>query len=732
MKRWLILLILLLAAALGARAHGYVVRAIPADRSVLERAPTRLQVFFSEALEPRFSEIHLRDQSGQVIASGGVDAVNLSLLTLRPPGDLPDGAYIVDLRPAFASDGHVIAESRVFFVGEAVGGVSGGVANEAAIPLEVVWRALLGLAHTLFFGVAALYSVVLLPAWGSRAFPAGGLPSRVMSRIRLCLGLALTLALIGNLIALLQASMAFFNVDAAAVISGNLWQVVQIGSRFGDVWTFRMVSLVFAVALLFTAGYLREIVPALSAGIMRGMVWLGALFIGTSMITGHAAGSLVLPWLAVGVNWIHALAVAGWLGGVAALSLVLPVALSPYDAPEKERATRTVMLRFSRLAAALLGLVIISGVYNAQNFVFAPADLATSYGMSMGRKFALAAVLLLVGAWQHLSLRPHLLSRLKLRLPAITNRLRWLQLEALLAIITLGAVAWLSATPVPEQNLAGSEASHPNAMATVGDFTVSAAILPGGPGVNTYDAFITRDGEAAKDIQVVMRQVNPMRGKRGAWQLAEAVDEGLHSAAGDEIDAAGQWQSLIDIVAGAETYRAAFEWDISQAAAVQAGRDPSPLQWLSLMALAVTMGAMALPAARRLVKRLNVNPLSCIVAGAALAVSIAVMAAGAELIAERGREYEATLNPPPERVNPVLPDAESLSRGEALYARHCQLWQEHLAELRALRDRLHIVGDDMLFRVTLEGWRGLPACGEMGEAERWDVVNYFRTFERQG
>ena len=146
----LALLLLPLLAALSA-AHGFVVRAIPADRSALERPPTRLQYWFSEALESRFSEIKLRDQAGAVIATGGVDEANASLLTLRVPPGLPDGAYIVELRPAFVSDGHVIAESRVFFVGEEVSGISGQSPDDRAIPLEALWRFLLNAANFLFF-----------------------------------------------------------------------------------------------------------------------------------------------------------------------------------------------------------------------------------------------------------------------------------------------------------------------------------------------------------------------------------------------------------------------------------------------------------------------------------------------------------------------------------------------------------------------------------------------------
>ncbi|MDX2140983.1 MAG: copper resistance protein CopC [Chloroflexota bacterium] len=107
------------------RAHGYLIRAIPEDRAVLERSPARVQYWFSEGLEPQYSTIVVRDQAGNEIATGGLSENDDKLLTVRLPNNLPDGAYTVDLRLAFASDGHVIVERRVFFVGEAVAGVGG-------------------------------------------------------------------------------------------------------------------------------------------------------------------------------------------------------------------------------------------------------------------------------------------------------------------------------------------------------------------------------------------------------------------------------------------------------------------------------------------------------------------------------------------------------------------------------------------------------------------------------
>ena len=106
------------------------------------------------------------------------------------------------------------------------------------------------------------------------------------------------------------------------------------------------------------------------------------------------------------------------------------------------------------------------------------------------------------------------------------------------------------------------------------------------------------------------------------------------------------------------------------------------------------------------------------------------MALGAAMIAEQQREYERTLYPPPVHVNIVLPDADSLRRGKALYLEHCLAWQSESQDFRALRNQLPTAGDDLLYGVTREGWRDLPPCtGDLDDSQRWDIVNYFRTFE---
>ena len=53
-----------------ALAHGYLLRAIPEDRAVLQRAPARLQYWFSEPMEPEFTTLIVRDQTGKTDRNG--------------------------------------------------------------------------------------------------------------------------------------------------------------------------------------------------------------------------------------------------------------------------------------------------------------------------------------------------------------------------------------------------------------------------------------------------------------------------------------------------------------------------------------------------------------------------------------------------------------------------------------------------------------------------------------
>jgi copper transport protein len=721
-----VFLVMLMIGIRPALAHGYIVRAIPENRATLERPPARLQYWFSEALEPEFSSIALRDQSGAVLATGGIDPNNDALMTLQVPPDLPDGAYLADLRLAFASDGHVVAETRVFFVGAEVSGVAGSQSGYEVDTLEVAWRTLLYASLTLLMGTAVLYVVVLLPAWGSRQYPAGWLPPRVMQRLNWIFGTALVLALVGNLVAMAQQSMVFFNTGLSEVIAQGLWQVVRIGSRFGDVWTVRLILLTLAGALFGLSIYWRTERPGTVRAFWNANLWVGALLVSTFSVTSHAAGSLRMAWVAVIVDWAHVLAVGAWAGGLATLALVLPAALQPYTGDARRLALLAVLRKFSRLVMSALAIVITTGIYSALNWIYQPADVTqTGWGVSLLVKVALIAGLLLVGAMHFVASSPERFQQWSIRLHSGVNLAQTLRLEAFLALIVLTAAAFLSASAVPEPTFLTENISAPNATQTVNDLRVHAALSPGGPGVNTLDVVIDRDGQAVDDMPVRMQVVNPARDWRSAWQEISPVGSGLYVTTGAEIDREGRWLTLLDI---GDSQRTVFAWDISQDAAIATSISPGPLNILALLGVVLALAWAAYPMAYRFYKWLDWKPVSLAVAGSALIASTILIVGAVVLVSQGVTDYEDVIQPPPQIVNAVLPDAASLAQGHDLFDNSCAAWAGE--DLDALIERLPRTRDEELFMATREGWRDLPPCADdLTDDERWHIVNFIRTLE---
>ena len=723
----LLLAALVLLPARPAQAHGYIVRSIPEDRAVLERAPTRVQYWFSEDLEPAFSRVDLLDATGAVIASGGVDDEDNSLMVLRPPANLPDGAYVVALRPAFASDGHVVAETRVFFVGDAVAGIEGDAASDAAVPLEVVWRGVVLAATTLLFGVFVLYDQVLLPAWGNPKHIAGFLPPRVMTQLTWIAGAALAVAIAGNVLALLQNAMVLFDAPLGRVLHSNLWNTARIGSRFGEVWNVRMLLLLLLAALMALTVVWRKDKPRTVAPFWRTLMWGTALVVGSFAVSSHAAGSLVMPWTAMFIHWLHMTAVAVWTGGLAALVLVLPAALRPYEGEQRRLALLAVMRRFSRVALGAAVVTLTTGVYNSLNWLFTPSDVGTSYAVSLIYKLLLVGGLLLVGAVHHVALNPERYARASRLVERVGGWRVTLPLEVVAAFAVLIAAGRVSATPPPTPDFVNSDVPTPTAAQTVNDLTAQMTLSPGGLGVNTYDVRLLDADAPAQAVYVQL--VRPSADRRGVWHEAEPVEAGLYVAAGDELDEEGVWLSLVDVHHSDGSFtRYAYPWEITNDATVIESVAPGWQHWAALAAVLVALGWVLTPAYRAFVSVMNFNTLTVTIVLLSVGVTGLVSWGAFAYLGAVQQQTALLSNPPPQRINPVLPDELSVRAGAQLYAAACAWDDERL--LAALVERLPRTRDEELFTFTVEGWRSLPACANLlSDEDRWHIVNHLRTLE---
>lgn len=111
-----VLATLLLLAPRAARGHASLARSIPARRAVLMRAPERVQLWFSEPLEPRFCRLSVWTADGRQVDQGdlALEPDEPRRLSVGLPS-LPPGRYLVRFR-VLSIDGHVVEESYPFTV----------------------------------------------------------------------------------------------------------------------------------------------------------------------------------------------------------------------------------------------------------------------------------------------------------------------------------------------------------------------------------------------------------------------------------------------------------------------------------------------------------------------------------------------------------------------------------------------------------------------------------------
>lgn len=83
-------------APVAALAHAHLDRAMPAPNTVQATAPKDVTIWFTEALEAKFSTIEVRDAKGALMTAGATALVSGNTAQLQVPlKALPPGTYKV-------------------------------------------------------------------------------------------------------------------------------------------------------------------------------------------------------------------------------------------------------------------------------------------------------------------------------------------------------------------------------------------------------------------------------------------------------------------------------------------------------------------------------------------------------------------------------------------------------------------------------------------------------------
>ncbi|MGH2457902.1 MAG: copper resistance CopC/CopD family protein [Chloroflexota bacterium] len=497
-----------------ALAHAYPVSSDPAPNATLARAPTQIEIAFSDALEPNLSRVTVYNDRKQPVQTdpGRVIPNNPSLIVTPLTPNLPAGSYTVVWHVVAADDGHSTAGVFVFGIGRPAGppvvspGTLGVEQGRQATPVGVIGRWLVYLGSVLLLGAAAFALLT-----GARR------EVRLAPRLLVLPALAIACLVLGQILRLFdELALSFGQSPAFAVRAGDLG-VLLFGSRFGWLWLGRAGLAV--VAGLLVAGQWssgagkagdRPSAVRPTAPLARGRraerspsrlgLWIACLVVGAGLIadlawSGHAAdgsllayGSLIqatLGWsdrsplylpiaadligaartLSLAIDWLHLMAVSIWIGGTIALA-VATWAISELDlaADRWPSWVGGAVARFSRVATASVVLVLLTGLYNTWLNLAGPESyLTTGYGQSLLLKHAAILALLAMAASNQLVTVP-ILTRRKagsdfpgvIRTLLARRPLRTIRIEGGLGVLVLlstGLLTSLAPARSPQQIL---------------------------------------------------------------------------------------------------------------------------------------------------------------------------------------------------------------------------------------------------------------------------------------
>ncbi|MEU2285406.1 copper resistance protein CopC [Streptomyces sp. NPDC013178] len=366
------LVLLLFTGAGQASAHAALRSADPADGSVVKTAPRDITLTFTESVGLVDGSFRVFDPDNRRLKTGKEGHVEGrgDVVRVTLPEKLGTGTFTVAWR-VVSADSHPIAGAFTFSIGKPS-------ATKAVLPSDSVEEpataGLFKIGRYLAYGAAA----VLI---GAALFVAACRPPDVRPLRGPLVAAWSVLAGSTVFLLLLRAPYETGSGPAQAFDPSGLSRTFS--SRPGLALVARL-ALLAAAAVLLVRQRRRE-------RLSRATLAVGAvLAVGIALTWAaaeHASAGIQVP-AAMTSSVLHLLAMAAWLGGLAALLVLLHRGALP----------ARVAARFSRLATASVAVLAVTGVYQAWRGLGSPDALTdTTYGRLLLAKLAAVAVLLLAG-----------------------------------------------------------------------------------------------------------------------------------------------------------------------------------------------------------------------------------------------------------------------------------------------------------------------------------------------
>ncbi|HEY3833009.1 MAG TPA: copper resistance protein CopC [Acidimicrobiia bacterium] len=472
-----LVILVVLTTATGASAHALRIASVPDAGAVLQRGPTDVTITFGEEPDPSLSLITVLDATGghhEVGAHPTPEPGNAVVLVTRVQ-NMTKGVYTVTWRTVSKVDGHLATGSYNFGVGVVPkAGTTGASVSSPSPSLQaLVGRWLFDGGLLVLIGaafVAALASTRAIDGDGDGDIDDSTAPEadRDHARRRLLrlAGGAWIAAFVGTIV-ITNAARSGAGLTWSGVFHHSLGH--QLDERAGPL----ILALLALVALCFTARFRRAERAAIGV-----LVVALALTIAGEVETAHAAATVLHRWFALLVLAVHVSAAGIWIGGLAAVLVMVGVLA---EGPRTALASR-----YSLTIGAMLVLVALTGSQRAYAEVGSwVAFIHTTFGRWVLVKIILFCVLGALGAYNRYRSLPALREspRRLLRTGAI---------ELVVAVVVIVATGYLQ-NLAPSAQASAAAAQKPlvvngnDAGTTV---RVQLSVSPAYPGFNDFKAKI--------------------------------------------------------------------------------------------------------------------------------------------------------------------------------------------------------------------------------------------------
>jgi copper transport protein len=751
----LYLAILLAFGTFGsALAHANLVRSTPEIGASLKMSPPEAQLWFSEAIEPGYSEALVYNTSQQRVDLGNSrvspsDPASL-IVSLQP--NLPIGTYVIAWKTQSRVDGHVVRGTVPFGVGVAVvpsdtaiqGPAQGPVSGS---PLEMVLRWLILLSTTAVVGAFVFWA---LQARATTELAVG--PGLLPGQGRLAV-VALAIFFVANLALLVLQTATTSDVSFVGALGAPVVQILTT-TRYGGLWTGRVIVGALVGQILVARLRYRGAPPPPWDAIG---VTIGAVLLFTISLTSHGAANDtptpigVLP-VSLLVDWLHLCAVACWVGGLLQLAVISPTVLRSGSGPSRARFLGALVPRFSWVGGVSLGVLGATGLFAALQRVGTLDNLLNAaYGQALLVKLLLIVPLVTLAAINHYVVRPALVAAYRTASArtirdALSSVLlfRWTVLiEALFGVAVIAAAGVLTTLSPPQQISATAGAASLVLTASAGDLVTTFTLAPGQPGPNRYLAAVkTATGVAAPGIQQVTVRFTFLDSNLGVSEVPLAATAGgQYAGQSSDLAFAGRWQAeLVVRRTGQDDVRATYGFEVTPTGPRTLQPPQVQVSWqffLGVLLAVLGIGALIRGAALR---RFDLRRAAVVAAcGVGLIGSGAYVAVRDYQVAEAAAALQAQ-----SQVHPATP--QSIANGAVVYRQNCAMCHGITARGNGpLAPTMNPRPSDLVLHVPLhsdtdlEDWiaNGFPGSqmpafkDKVTDQERWDVLNYLKSLADQ-